>query len=277
MQETGFARVAARPTPSNWQLVLIVLLPFAAGYYLSYLFRTINALISNELVADLALDASHLGFLTSVYFLAFASIQLPLGAMLDRFGPRRVQSALLLVAAAGAALFGTASEFWTTVLARALIGFGVAGALIAGLKAIVLWFPKERLPLINGCLIMLGTLGAVTATAPAEAVLAWTGWRGLFLILAALTALSAAVIFLVVPEPAGASPTLKGAAQIDLKSIFRDARFRRLAPLSTMSISTAWALQGLWAAPWLADVQGLDRPAVVRHLFVMAVALSAGA
>jgi MFS family permease len=260
----------------GWRRILLVLLPFAAGYYLSYLFRTINALISAQLGADLALGAAELGLLTSAYFLAFASIQLPVGIMLDRYGPRRVQSVLLLVAAAGAAIFAAAHDLLMLIVGRALIGFGVAAALISGLKAIVLWFPKERVALVNGCFIMLGSLGALTATVPADMLLPRIGWRGLFEFLAAVTAGCAMAIYILVPEPAAAA-SMKNSASIGLKKIYADRRFWRLAPLSTMCISTAWALQGLWAGPWLTDVESLERPEVVRHLFVMALALSAGA
>jgi MFS family permease len=136
-------------------LIALVFLPFAVGYYLSYLFRTINGLISSVLTSNLALGAVDLGLLTSVYFLTFAAAQIPVGALVDRFGPRRVQAALLLIAASGAALFGAAQTFWALVLARAMIGLGVAAALTAGLKAIVLWFPKERVALLNGSMVML--------------------------------------------------------------------------------------------------------------------------
>src|SRR5579871_3836104 len=176
-------RLTERST-QNWRLIAFVFLPFAAGYYLSYLFRTINALISGQLTSDLSLDAGDLGLLTSVYFLTFAAAQIPIGVLLDRCGPRRVQSALLLVAAAGAALFGMSQGFLQLIAARAMIGLGVAAALTAGLKAIILWFPKERVALLNGYMIMLGALGAVTATAPAERLIDWTGWRGLFELLA---------------------------------------------------------------------------------------------
>jgi MFS family permease len=259
-----------------WRPTLLVLLPFAVGYFLSYLFRTINALISASLTEELGLDASSLGLITSVYFLTFAAAQLPLGVMLDRFGVRRVQSGLLLVAVAGALLFATADSLVALVAGRALIGIGVAGALIGGLKAIAFAFPKERLPLVNGCYIMLGALGAVTATTPAEWLQEAIGWRGLFELLAAVTAAVALLIFTVVVDP---SPTAAAPAPyaIGLKTIYGNARFWRLAPLSMLCISTAWALQGLWAAPWLADVEILPRSSIVRHLLVMAIALSAGA
>jgi MFS family permease len=142
-------RLASPLLAAYWRPILLVLLPFAAGYFLSCFFRTINAVIAGQLTAELGLDASHLGLMTSVYFLTFAVIQLPLGVLLDRFGPRRVQSGLLLVAAVGAALFARSNQFAALVVGRALIGFGVAGALIAGLKAIVSWFPNERILLFN--------------------------------------------------------------------------------------------------------------------------------
>jgi sugar phosphate permease len=128
----------------NWRPIAFVFLPFAAGYFLSYLFRSINALISVQLTSDLALGAADLGLLTSVYFLTFAAAQIPIGVLLDRHGPRRIQGVLLLIAAAGAALFGMAEGFVPLVVARAMIGLGVAAALMAGLKAIVLWFPMAR-------------------------------------------------------------------------------------------------------------------------------------
>jgi MFS family permease len=258
-------------------VVLLVLLPFVSGYYLSYLYRSINALISEALVAEFGLSPGNLGFLTATYFLAFGLIQLPLGAWLDRYGPRRVQAVLLSIAAAGAALFASAEGFIALALGRGLIGLGVAGALMAGLKAIVLWFPAERIALANGWFIMLGALGAVTATAPAEIVLAHLGWRGLFAVLATVTAVSAIVILLVVPEHRQTGPDRASSDTIRIAAIYRDPRFWRLAPLSAICIGSAWSLQGLWAAPWLTDVEELERPVVVMHLFVMALALSASA
>jgi len=261
---------------SAWRPFILVLLPFAAGYYLSYVFRTINALIAGTLTRELSLSAADLGLLTSVYFLAMAAVQLPLGVLLDRYGPRRVQSSCLLFAAAGACVFACAEGLLGLMLGRALIGVGVATALMSSLKAIVLWFPKERIAFANGWVVMLGALGAVTATLPAEPLVHEFGWRGLFALLAAATTLAAAIMFLIVPEPAKRSAAAL-LARVRLRDIYRDMRFLRLAPLSTLCIGNAWSLQGLWAAPWLEHVEGFGRGSVVQHLLVMGFALSAGA
>ena len=226
------------------------------------------------LTAELGLGAGDLGLLTSVYFVTFAVAQIPIGILLDRYGPRRIQSVLLVVAATGSALFAMSNHFLGLLAGRALIGLGVAAALTAGLKALVLWFPRERVPLLNGLMVMLGALGAVTATLPADLLLVWIGWRYLFGLFAALTAACAVMVYMVVPE---AAPIVKGAVSVGLKRIYADPRFWRLAPLSASCIGTAWSLQGLWAAQWFSDVDGLDRGGVVQQLFVMAVALSLGA
>jgi sugar phosphate permease len=218
-----------------------VLLPFAAGYYLSYLFRTINALSSAHLGAELHLGAAELGLLTAAYFLVFAAAQLPIGVALDRFGPRRVQLALLPV---------------------------------AGLKALVLWFPKDRLALASGCYVTLGALGAVKATAPAEMLLEALGWRGLFTVLAVATATATALLWVAAPRDL----EMQGrAAGPGLREVFLHSGFWRVAPLSACCIGMAFAPQGLWAAPWLADVALLDRDSVARVLLMMALGLCAGA
>lgn len=254
-----------------------VFLPFVAAYYLSFLFRTINATIAGSLTSEFGLGAGDLGFLTSVYFLTFAAAQIPVGMLLDRYGPRLVQSVMLLAAAGGATLFSMSDNYLLLLAGRALIGLGVAAALTSGLKAVVLWFPKERVPLLNGLMIMLGALGAVTATLPAESLLASLGWRGLFEWLALASVGFAILIYLVVPEAPPARPLRGGTAAAGLRIVYTDRRFWRLAPLSSVCIGTAWALQGLWAAPWFSDVEGLDRAASLQNLFIMAVGLCAGA
>ena len=198
-----------------------VFLPFATGYYLSYLFRTINGPIADRLMAAFHLDTASLGLLTSVYFLTFAFCQLPYGPLVDRFGPRRVQAVVLAVAVLGATLFAMAPNIPTLILARALIGIGTSGALMAGLKALALWVPQERRALANGSFIMFGGLGAMTSTVPVNLLLPLTGWRGVFLLLAALTLASALLVLIVVPFPV-VSRWWNGERTIDLAQTLVD-------------------------------------------------------
>ncbi len=270
---------ASREKPlSKWRLIFSVFLPFAAGYYLSFLFRTINASISPALTSDFGLGAAETGLLASVYFLVFAGAQIPIGVLLDRYGPRRVQSVLLVVAVGGATLFGNADSFAELLIGRAMIGLGVAAALMAGLKAIVVWFPRDRVAFVNGGMIMLGSLGAVTATAPTDWLLNWIGWRSLFEVLTVATLATTGLIYFAVPETNGSSKrSAPSGKPLTLHSIFSDPRFLRIAPLSAICIGSSWAMQSLWAASWLADVEELDRQAVVSQLFTMALGISLGA
>ena len=263
---------------SKWRLILSVFLPFAAGYYLSFFFRTINASISPLLASDFGLGAAETGLLASVYFLVFAGAQIPIGMLLDRYGPRRVQSVLLVIAVGGATLFGNADSFAELLIGRAMIGLGVAAALMAGLKAIVLWFPRDRIAFVNGGMIMLGSLGAVTATAPTDWLLNWIGWRSLFEVLTILTLATAGLIYFAVPESdRSARRSVPSGKPLTLRSIFSDPRFLRIAPLSATCIGSSWALHSLWAASWLADVEGLDRQSVINQLMTMAIGMSLGA
>ena len=254
-------------------------LPFAAGYCLSYAVRNVNAVIAPDLTASIGLTAASLGLLTSAYFLAFAAFQLPLGLLLDRFGPRRVESALLLCAAFGALLFSTGDSVVQLVVARAFIGLGVSACLMASFKAFVMWLPSERLPLVNGCIMAAGGLGALLATAPVQSLLGVVDWRVIFLIIAALAVVFSAAIFFVVPvhpeEQTGSAETT-GTQIRGTVGIFKSAVFWRIAPLATASQATFLSIQGLWAGPWLKDVAAFSREQVAEHLALIPISMICG-
>jgi predicted MFS family arabinose efflux permease len=255
---------------------LRVFLPFAAGYYLSYLLRNVNAVIAPELTRDLGVSAGDLGLLTSAYLLAFGAFQLPLGLLLDRFGPRRVEATLLLIAAAGSALFALGTGLTELVTARALIGLGVSACLMASFKAFSLWFPAERQASLNAAVMAAGGLGALTATTPLGWALPAVGWRGVFFALAALAMLAAAAIFST-PErkQAGAGETV--AAQLrGLGRILASPVFWRFAPQTAMIVGGFMAVQGLWAVPWLMNFNGLTREAAAFHLLLTGIAMLIG-
>ena len=258
-------------------LFLRVFLPFALGYFISYFFRNVNAIIEADLVGDLGFSAASLGLLTSVYFISFASFQLPLGLLLDRFGPRRTESVLLIFAALGALIFSMAESLSGLILGRLLIGFGVSACLMASFKAYVLWFPPDRLPLMNGLQMVAGGLGAMSATVPLRTALEFTDWRGVFLILSGLTLLSALVLWLVYPEKEGSTGPVPMKKQLEgLKTVLTSRPFLAIAPLVMFSQSAQMAIQGLWAKPWLRDVAGLDEAECANHLMWMMAAMMAG-
>lgn len=257
--------------------LLRLFLPFALGYFVSYLFRTVNAVIAPDLVGELQLGAADLGLLTSAYFLTFAAFQLPLGVLLDRFGSRRVESALLIFAAAGALLFSRADTLTGLIIGRALIGLGVSACLMAAFKAFSSWLPVERLPLANGIQMVSGGLGALAATTPVQAALQVTDWRGVFAGLSVLTLIAALVVFLVVPEQRreGTPETLR--EQLNgLRQVVTSLRFWRIAPWAFTAQAAYLSIQGLWSGPWLRDVAGFDRPQVAQMLWWIAVAMICG-
>ncbi|MEM7405477.1 MAG: MFS transporter [Pseudomonadota bacterium] len=259
--------------------VIRIVLPFTLGYFLSYAVRNVNAVIAPDLVADLHLTSASLGLLTSTYFLAFAAFQLPLGILLDRYGPRRVEAVLFLFAASGCALFAFSQSLYGLVAARALIGIGVSGALMGAFKAYVQWFPPARLPLVNGLTMTCGGFGALAATQPVESLLSLTDWRGVLLLMALFALCVSIIVFVVVPRHASERATTRESwtEQVaGLKTVFSSSQFWRIAPLTVTSQAAFLAIQGLWAGPWFRDVAGLDRDAVAEQLLLITVAMVLG-
>ncbi len=257
--------------------LLRLFLPFALGYFVSYLFRTVNAVIAPDLVADLGLSAADLGLLTSAYFLTFAAFQLPLGVLLDRFGSRRVEGVLLLFAAAGALQFSLAESLTGLIVGRALIGLGVSACLMAAFKAFSSWLPAERIPFANGVQMVSGGLGALAATTPVQSALRITDWRGVFMGLALIALSAAVVVYFIVPEQQQEQQNESiGEQLLGLRRVLTSGKFWQIAPWAFTAQAAYLSVQGLWSGPWLRDVAGLERDDVAQLLWWIAVAMIVG-
>ena len=268
---------APAAAPTGARLLAAVFLPFAAGYYLSFLFRNVNSVVFPELTQEFSLSPGTLGLLTSAYFVTFAGAQLPLGMLMDRYGPRRVNATLLLVAALGATVFAYGADLPALLLGRALIGLGVAACFMSALTAFALWFPLERMATLTGCMIMVGAAGALSATKPVEMVLHVIEWRTLFLVLSGIALCASLVIYLAVPEKPARPPGGAMRQQVAVVAgILRSRGFWSIALASAFVQGIAIGLLGLWAGPWMRDVAGLERAAMAEELLFAAGAFGVG-
>ena len=250
---------------------------FASAYVLSYTYRTVNAVISPELTAALGISASSLGLLTSVYFVAFALMQVPCGILLDRYGPRRVEPVLLVFAALGAAMFASSDTLAALTAARALIGAGVAVCLMAPVKAIATWYPPERQPSLGGWMMVAGGVGALLSTTPLAAALEVMSWRTIFVLLAFATLAVAIAIAWVVPDtPHEMRAAAASGAWRGVKLVYRHPRLWWIAPLTAFGNGSLMAIQGLWSVPWMIEVNGYSRAEAADHLLAMGLTTLAG-
>lgn len=255
------------PRLSGVAVFFTVFLPFALGHYLSSLLRNVNAVLAPQLVGALALTPGQLGLLTSAFFFAFALVQLPVGIALDRYGPRKVQLLLMLLAAGGAYLFATGQSFAQLVVARAIIGCGLGGCFMSAVKAISTWIAPKRLPSVQGYLIAVGGLGAASSTLPVRTLLQFTDWRGLFMLLGFLTVVSGLLIWLVAPRnqiaPGTSAPTVRSVLEV-----YRAPAFRTTISLVLIPHAVFFGIQGLWIGRWLSDVARFPDSAVAYLLYL---------
>ncbi len=251
-------------------------LPFAAGYFLSYLYRTVNAVIAPNLDSAFHLDSAALGLLTSSYFFGFSIVQLPFGAALDRLGPRRTNAALLIVAAIGALVFAAATSVAGLAAGRMMIGVGVSMCLMAAFKANSQYWPRDRLPLANGALMAFGGLGSTVATLPVEWLLGFVDWRAVFVIVAGITVIAAAALVFLVPERTPVTSATWRDEVSYARTIFRAPAFWRIAPSMMFAQGTYISYISLWTGPWLRDVAGYDRTTAAGLLAIVTTAFMFG-
>jgi MFS family permease len=264
-----------------------VVLVFGLAYFLSYAMRAINAVIAPSLSADLHLTNADLGLLSAAYFMGFGLMQLPIGVWLDRHGPRRTESALLLFGALGAAIFASSDTLLGVWIGRALIGVGVSACLMAAFKAFRVWYPPERQSQLGSYMLVIGTAGALSATVPVALLLPVVGWRAIFFGVAVAMVVAAWVLFSRLRDveqsmpmhdatraPAGTAASTSSATDAPgYGAIFSDPYFRRMALLSAVHQGGFMALQSLWAGPWMITVLGLSVEQTSRVLFLFNLAL----
>ncbi len=261
--------------PTAARAGLPLFLVFAAGYVLSYFLRSANAVIAPDLQADVGLGPADLGLMTSAFFAAYAAAQFPVGLALDRWGPGRVASSLMLVGVVGALLFAAGTGLLTLALGRALLGIGLGSVLLAGLKAFALWWPPHRYATVSGLYFAVGSLGALLAASPMAWANAAIGWRATFVVAAVVVAAVALAIARWTP-----APPARQAVDVHVDA---PASAPGTGPLVASLMAFGFAFTGpavgfqtLWSGPYLYDAFGVDTGVAGGLLLLLSLGISAG-
>ena len=255
---------------------LRISLPLAGINTLTQASRVILSVVGPALAVEYSLSASELGMLSAAMFAAYGLWQLPVGLLLDLYGPRRVQAAMGITSALGFALFALSDGLAGFLLARMLIGVGVAAGLMAVLKAHSQWYRRAQGAGVTGMVQLLGGLGGLAVTLPADALLPVIGWRGIFWLLSAVSLAMALWVFLSLRDRP-APPKRALSVEIAVYGrIYASAVFWRFVPAVALLTVINFAYQGLWAGPWLRDLAGMGEGARAAILFAFALGLMAG-
>lgn len=259
-----------------------VIAALGVTYVVSQFYRSSNAVIAPDLARDAGLSPEALGALTGAFFLAFAVAQIPVGVLLDRFGPRRTISALLGFAVIGSLVFAGAPSFAGMALGRALMGLGCAGVFMGAVVVGARWFPADRLATVSAVVLVVGGTGGLLSTTPLALVADAVGWRGAFVGMAAITAAVALLVLLAVRDaPPGhpfhtRKPEKLGAILRGVREVLVHRQLPFILVMSFVAYPVLATVITLWAGPYLHDVHGLDGVARGNVLLVMATAVIVG-
>ena len=237
---------------------ITVFFVFAFGYFLSCLLRAITATLSPVLTLEFELMAADLGLLAGGYFLGFASMQIPLGYLLDKFGPKKIVSSFLLVALIGTLSFALAQSFSGLLISRILIGVGVSACLMAPLTGYRIWFAENQQQRANSWMLMIASLGFLSSTLPVQLLLPSLGWRWLFGGIAGLILISIFLMLAFIPKwdhqknESLENPVRQGS----LSDVWKNKFFISVIPMGLFNYGGLMAIQTLWAGPWMIRVAG---------------------
>ena len=246
-----------------------IFLVFALGYYISNLLRAITATISPNLISEFDLSAGDLGLLGGGYFLGFAAVQIPLGYLLDNKGPKKIVSYFLLIAVLGMISFSLSENFIILLISRILIGIGVGACLMGPLTAYRIWYQDETQQRANSWMLMVGAIGMLSSSLPVQFFLPIIGWRMIFITLALLTIFCIILIIFFIPNWNKANIQSNSNDNGSLKEIWSDNFFKSLVPMGFFNYGGLFAIQTLWAGPWMIKVSGYTPEQSANGLFII--------
>ncbi len=236
---------------------ITVFFVFAFGYFLSCLLRAITATLSPVLTLEFELMAADLGLLAGGYFLGFASMQIPLGYLLDKFGPKKIVSSFLLIAFIGTVSFALAENFSGLLISRILIGVGVSACLMAPLTGYRIWFAENQQQRANSWMLMIASLGFLSSTLPIQLLLPSLGWRWIFGGIAALILISIFLMLVFIPKWDHQNNIEENSPKSgSLADVWNDKFFISVIPMGLFNYGGLMAIQTLWAGPWMTRVAG---------------------
>jgi len=251
------------------QKAITIFLVFALGYYISNLLRAITATISPNLISEFDLSAGDLGLLGGGYFLGFAAVQIPLGYLLDNKGPKKIVSYFLLIAVLGMISFSLSENFITLLISRILIGIGVGACLMGPLTAYRIWYQDETQQRANSWMLMVGAIGMLSSSLPVQFFLPIIGWRMIFITLALLTIFCIILIIFFIPNWNKANIQSNSNDNGSLKEIWNNSFFKSLVPMGFFNYGGLFAIQTLWAGPWMIKVSGYTPEQNANGLFLI--------
>jgi len=246
------------PTRSETAVFLIAAL--VSIYAVSQFLRNSIGVIANDLARELDLSATQTGLLSSAFFFSFAAVQIPIGILIDRYGPKRTMLATAVLTVLGTVLFALAPSASLLIAARVLMGLGCSTFFMAPLVIYARGFPPERFAGLTSLQMGLANMGTLAATAPLAASAAAFGWRASFLFVAALTVVIALVVVFVVPRDAvsGKPKETWGAAFRGVAAALKVPSFWPVFFMHLTTYGCFASVIGLWGGPWLSDVHGAD-------------------
>ena len=260
-----------------WPILTIL---YVLGFTNLFL-RSSFGVMGPDLAREMSLSPAALSIVASAFFFAYALMQVPTGMLLDRFGPRRTLATMLLSTLAGAGLFAAGQSPEMLAAGRILMGIGCAGIFTGAFYVLAMWLPPDRVVTQIGALNSFAAFGNLCATAPLAFLIAWIGWRTSYLFFTVAVAIILASVAVVMRDTApGRAPSSakdESLAQIfaGVRDAIRQPGMKRLL-FAGLPMSASSTISGVWGAPYLSHVHGLDDGARGTVLLIMAVCAMCG-
>lgn len=248
-------------------------------YFYEFLLQVSPSVMSTELMRDFAITGHTLGILTGIYFYSYAAMQLPGGLLMDYFGPRRLLTLATTICAISTIAFGLTDHLLMACIARLMIGFGSAFAVVGTMKLAVNWFKPERFAFLTGLMVTIGMLGAMGGQAPLAILIEYAGWRHSMIIMGIIGIVLAFFIFMIAKDspsseknqPKQTLPHDEDSLMKSLLGLIKNRQLWLIAIYGGLMYMATPVFAGLWGVPFLMIKMHLTKATAANYISLIFV------
>lgn len=257
----------------------------ALFYFYQFVLRVSPGVMTTELMQAFVVQGCSLGILTSFYYNSYSALQIPLGMIMDRFGPRRCLTISALIAVMGSFVFASAGTVSWASCGRLLMGMGSACAFLGTIKLASLWFPPRRVAFVTGLTLVLGKLGAISGGWPLAYMIERISWRSAMFIVGSVGIAIAALIWFVVKDRSNnvfSAPQNQESPQkaphfwAGLSTVAASKDIWLTAIYASLMYVPLSGLCDLWGVPFLIDYYGIERTEATTFVSFIFIGVGVG-
>lgn len=224
-------------------------------YAYQYILRVMPNIMLSDIMEQFGITAAAFGQFSGIYYIGYSLVHLPVGIMLDRYGPRKVMTGCILLTVLGLTPLIFAEHWAYPIMGRFIIGVGSSAAILGVFKIIRMSFSEKQFPRMLSLSVTIGLIGAIYGGGPVSYMRTAFGYETIIEIIGAAGILLAAITYWIVPE---FENTSEATVFSEVKEVLTNKKVLWACFCAGLMVGPCEGFADVWGTVFLKEVYGFE-------------------